>query len=573
MIQLRKLLFVIIISLFVINAHADTSLNNILNKINKNSLDYSYAKILVYKINQLKPAKITCNCNIKNQNQAAEKFLLIVGLQKQIYNLNNKIIELTDKINVLENTPIAKLQKIYYTQYLKILTKQKTDLINNIPEWEKTLYNQLKNINFNLETALHGISEWNKKLFEINKKIEKLKIDLQKWELLENKNMIDQTHDLINKYIETRKEINLNLLKNSLIIWLEKLKNKDKSVFKYTQTLLIYTSDPLFKAAFSNVTSDFEKLTFKKSYYLYNSSEEIKNVIRKIFHILSFPLFSVNKKEITPFDLIIFILILITGWLVGKYYKKIILSIGKTYEINFSTLTLLTNTGYYFILTLSFLIALKVIGLDLSSLAIIAGALSVGIGFGLQNIVSNFVSGIILMFEKSIKVGDYIEIDNDTRGEVMDISMRSTILKTNDNINLIIPNQTFVQNQVINWTMTDELVRFRVPFGVAYATDIEKMEKILIEALLKSNLPFVKNKDEETSPKIVFIEMGNSSLNFELFVWVKGKYARTPRRTKSQFLKFIYLTLINNGFEIPFPQNDIHFRNELEVKIKEEKVK
>ena len=229
--------------------------------------------------------------------------------------------------------------------------------------------------------------------------------------------------------------------------------------------------------------------------------------------------------------------------------------------------------GYYTILTATFLIALKSVGLDLSSLTIIAGALSVGIGFGLQNIVSNFVSGIILMFENSIKVGDYIQIDENTKGEVVDISMRSTVIRTNDNIDLIIPNQTFIQNNVINWTLQDDIVRFRIPFGVAYGSDIDKVERVILGALNKSNIPYVKKHPKfDVTPRVVFMEMADSSLNFELFVWGRGEDARRPRRTKGRFLKLIYNALNDAGIIIPFPQQDLHIKDAVpfEIKIKKE---
>jgi potassium efflux system protein len=229
---------------------------------------------------------------------------------------------------------------------------------------------------------------------------------------------------------------------------------------------------------------------------------------------------------------------------------------------------LLANLGYYTIIIISFLIALKIVGLDLSSFAMIAGALSVGIGFGLQNIVSNFVSGIIMMFEKTIKVGDYIEIDANTRGVIVDISMRSTVIRTNDNIDLIIPNQSFVVNQVINWTLGDNKVRFRVPFGVAYGTDIEEVEKVILNALKNSNLPYLKGKEYE--PLVIFEEMADSSLNFELFVWVKDIYARRPRRTKNEFLRVIYKALNEANITIPFPQQDLYVKEMPELKIKKD---
>jgi small-conductance mechanosensitive channel len=256
------------------------------------------------------------------------------------------------------------------------------------------------------------------------------------------------------------------------------------------------------------------------------------------------------------------------GWFVGKYYKFFIYKIRHKYNISHSTATLLANMGYYTIITASFLIALKVVGLDLSSLAIIAGALSVGIGFGLQNVVSNFVSGIILMFERSIKVGDYIQIDENTRGEVVDISMRSTVIRTNDNINLIIPNQSFIQNNVINWTLGDDIVRFRVPFGVAYGSDIDKVEKVILEKLKNTDLPIVRRHPTlDVTPYVVFMEMADSSLNFELFVWVKGEYARRPRRTRSRFLKMIYNALNEAGINIPFPQQDLHIKDSVPFEI------
>ena len=299
-----------------------------------------------------------------------------------------------------------------------------------------------------------------------------------------------------------------------------------------------------------------------------NVEEYISSSILKL---INYPIFKVGDSIITPINFLLFLFILIVGWVIGKYYKYFIYKIRKKYDISYSTATLLANIGYYIILTLAFLISLKSIGLDLSSLAIIAGALSVGIGFGLQNIVSNFVSGIIMMFEKTIKVGDYIQIDENTRGEVVDISMRSTIIRTNDNINLIIPNQTFIQNNVINWTLGDEIVRFRIPFGVAYGSDIDEVEKVILKALEESTLPYIKKDQKyDVKPRVVFLEMGDSSLNFELFVWVKGEYAKRPRRTRGEFLKVIYKALNKAGIEIPFPQQDLHIKDSVpfEVRIK-----
>ncbi|QCT95305.1 mechanosensitive ion channel [Caminibacter mediatlanticus TB-2] len=556
------------IFLFVFLFGSDNNLTKILNKIDKNSPDYSYALILVKKINNLKPNIIKCECDVKNSNDFINNFLKIVNLRDKTFQIDNKLKELNKKIEVLNNTPLSDLEKIYYQKLEDVLKTQKEFINKNLPIWERELFDKLNLVNFNTQKAKTNILKLKNKLDILKREFEKLNIELQKWILLNNTTQINSIQNLIEKNVDKQKQVYMELIKNNLVLFFDGLTKKEKKVFDLDKKIVELAKKLSLDRAIEIEIKNFEKLEFKNKYLLYSSKQEVENVFDKFINMINYPLFKINKKEITPLDLFIFLLILFFGWFVGKYYKKLIYSLRKKYDINYSTATLLANMGYYFILTLAFLIALKSIGLDLSSLAIVAGALSVGIGFGLQNIVSNFVSGIIMMFEKSIKVGDYIQIDQTTRGEVVDISMRSTVIKTNDNINLIIPNQTFIQNQVINWTMNDDIVRFRVPFGVAYGTDIDKMEKILLEELQKSNLPFIRSKNENLIPRIVFIEMGNSSLNFELFVWVNGKFARMPRRTRSKFLKFIYKKLNEYGFEIPFPQNDIHFRNELEVKLK-----
>ena len=138
--------------------------------------------------------------------------------------------------------------------------------------------------------------------------------------------------------------------------------------------------------------------------------------MQEIIKIFSYPLVRIGDTTVTLSNIFIFIIIISVGLLVSKVYKSSVFKLNKKYNINHSTITILANLGYYIILILFLLFALRSVGLDLSSFAVIAGALSVGIGFGLQNIVSNFISGIILMFEKSIKIGDYIQIDEDTRG-------------------------------------------------------------------------------------------------------------------------------------------------------------
>jgi len=263
---------------------------------------------------------------------------------------------------------------------------------------------------------------------------------------------------------------------------------------------------------------------------------------------------------------VVTILILLFSAYIGGLYKKKIfnLSVNKN-TFTESSRTILANLGYYLILLISFFVVLNFLGIKLSSIAMVAGALSVGIGFGLQNIVSNFVSGIILMFERSVKIGDYVELNENLRGYITDIRMRSTTIKTNDNIDVIVPNQQFIENSVINWTMNDKIRRFSIPFGVAYGTDPQKVIEVVKRAVEESGYKDVINSANRRT-RVVMTQMADSSINFELIVWIAGNEIKYPKRTVSRFLILIYNALNENNIEIPFPQQDIHIRS-IEAKL------
>ncbi|MBU0631223.1 mechanosensitive ion channel [bacterium] len=291
-------------------------------------------------------------------------------------------------------------------------------------------------------------------------------------------------------------------------------------------------------------------------------SVEIKNIIASIAGILTKPIFTINEIDVSILKILISLLIFTLGFLIGGYYKVHIQKIiSKRFMIASSTKTILANLGYYLILIISFLIALNIIGINLSSIALVAGALSVGIGFGLQNIVSNFVSGLILMFERSVRVGDFVELSDSLRGHIADIRMRSTVLRTNENINIIVPNQNFIQNNVINWTMNDSIKRFEIPFSVAYGTKPALVIDVILKAVDDMHFEDVYEKDDKKT-KVIMTKMDSSSVNFELLVWIIGDDILHPRTTISRFLILIYDTLYENGISIPFPQLDLHIKNE-----------
>jgi small-conductance mechanosensitive channel len=197
---------------------------------------------------------------------------------------------------------------------------------------------------------------------------------------------------------------------------------------------------------------------------------------------------------------------------------------------------------------------MQTVGINLSTLTVLAGALGIGIGFGLQNVTNNFVSGIIILFERPIKVGDRIQV-GDVNGDVISISMRSTTVVTNDNISVIVPNSEFISSRVINWSHNDRNVRFNIPVGVAYKEDPEKVKQILLK---------VAEKDEgvlkSPKPDVLFVEFGNSSLNFNLRIWTNS-FITTPAILTSKLYFEIFTEFRKAGIEIPFPQRDLHIKN------------
>ncbi|MCK5189654.1 MAG: mechanosensitive ion channel, partial [Methylococcales bacterium] len=219
----------------------------------------------------------------------------------------------------------------------------------------------------------------------------------------------------------------------------------------------------------------------------------------------------------------------------------------------------ITTFSRYIILVIGFLAAVSVLGFPLDKITIVLGALGVGIGFGLQNITNNFVSGIILLFERPIRVGDKIQFD-DLIGRVSSIGIRASKITSFDGSDVIVPNADFISSRVINWTFSDEKRRVIVPFGVSYETDPEQVLELLLK-VAKDHPEII----ESPEPEALFQNFGDSSLDFELRAWTES--SRGWVTVKSDLAVIIHKALKEANIEIPFPQRDINFRNTPELQI------
>jgi len=206
------------------------------------------------------------------------------------------------------------------------------------------------------------------------------------------------------------------------------------------------------------------------------------------------------------------------------------------------------------VLVVGIFIVLENTGIHLGALTVFAGAVGVGIGFGLQNIASNFISGLVILAERPITIGDRVEVAG-VAGQVQQIRARSTVILTNDNITMIVPNTKFIDSPVTNWTYGDRRVRFRIPVGVAYGSDINKVREALLAAG-RGNPHTLK----EPAPDVFLEKFGDDSLDFELVVW-SSEMSHRPSRYRSDLNFAIEQKLREAGIEIAFPQRDLHIRS------------
>jgi small-conductance mechanosensitive channel len=294
--------------------------------------------------------------------------------------------------------------------------------------------------------------------------------------------------------------------------------------------------------------------------WLVTVSRFAKSAYLRVLDVADTTLFSVGETPVTGSDILRALVILLFAFLLSAGIRKAIRRVGdEDSPGTTASLYTISRLTHYSIIILAVFIALPSIGLDLSNLALVAGALSVGIGFGLQSIVNNFVSGLIILFERSLRVGDYIELDTGLTGTVKSINVRSTLINTNDNIDIVVPNSEFVSTRLTNWTLGERILRVRIPFGVAYGSDKELVRKAAMEAA--EEVPYTLTHMPGREPDIWLVEYGDNSLNFLLLVWVNRQGARRPTRTRAAYLWALETKLNEYGIEIPFPQRDLHFRS------------
>jgi small-conductance mechanosensitive channel len=288
---------------------------------------------------------------------------------------------------------------------------------------------------------------------------------------------------------------------------------------------------------------------------------EWTEIMTAIQDFLNLRLFNLKETPVTIMSLLIFIIFLTISLFLGSFVRKFMRGrFLDKFDIDPGLKYTLSRVAQYIVVVLGVLISFQFVGIDLTSLAVVFGLLSVGIGFGLQNVTANFISGLIIMFERPISVGDRVEVDG-IEGDVTEISIRSTKIRTVNNISIIVPNSKFVENNVVNYSHGDPSFRLDINVGVSYASDLDTILKAMNE-IADENPNVMSNPEHE----VHLVEFGDSSWNMQLRLWianVKDRY-----RFRNEIHQAIVRKFDKYEIEIPFPQRDIHVRSSVDVPIK-----
>lgn len=288
---------------------------------------------------------------------------------------------------------------------------------------------------------------------------------------------------------------------------------------------------------------------------------ELQNIVdqfKAVWALLGQPLFQINNSKISLSSILISILIVFLTFFISKRASRFFSGILKTKGMDSGVRDSIEKFTRYLSIAMGILFSLDNLGVSINSLVAIGAVLMVGIGFGLQNIAQNFISGIIILIERPIKVGDIIRVGSSS-GRVIDIRVRSSIIQTRDEVSIILPNSKLISEEVISDSYSGQRIRQHVHVGVAYGTDVEKVKLLLCQSA-ESHEKVLK----DPPPNAIFENFGDSSLDFDLRFWCTDIWGM--EKTSSDIRCNIAAIFKENNIEIPFPQRDLNFKNSIEFR-------
>jgi len=479
--------------------------------------------------------------------------------QKELAFLKDSIENLLESEK--ENLRFYQLQFAYY----KIrLTKDKEalrEIVSIIDDGIELLKNQIDKVVFNAQNYPFIIEELDEKINNIDKKfialnlsteIELLSLDAISKDLelklatnIKNKNKyLQERFDMFllqGLYAYQQKEMKVALMKQKLM---------KKKVRKCSKENELYRAKYLLLRALIGGEIDTTDC------FMLNVKELIEIFYRDFKKQLKEPLFVYDEKPILIGNLFKALLILILGFIIAKvYHRQFIKLHNRRQDLSTISIKVLAYFGFTVILLIALFIAITTAGFSIANLAVIAGALSIGLGFALRSVVANYIAGIVVMSEKHIKLGHFIRVDDLRIGKVVDIGLRATVIRTIDNTHIIIPNNDLIEKDVLNLTLEDRIRRIYIPFKIPYGSDIKSVRSLIIKAVNESDIKLLRDVYGK-KPNVWMRNMGESFIELDLFVWIEGYRPST----KSHLLILIHDTLLQHNIKMPYPQLDLHLK-------------
>lgn len=268
-------------------------------------------------------------------------------------------------------------------------------------------------------------------------------------------------------------------------------------------------------------------------------------------------LFTISGQDFTLGQLIIIPTVLIVGYLVIRWLARIITLRLVARHMQPDVVHLIRRIFYIVALVVLAITTLELLNVPLTAFAFVSGAIAIGVGFGAQNIINNFISGWILMWERPIRIGDFLEV-GDAYGTVESINTRSTLIRRTDGVHLLIPNSALLENTVVNWTLIDDLARTKVRVGVAYGSPVKRVADLIRQATEEQETTL-----DDPAPVVLFEDFGDNALVFDVFFWINAVGERDLRAIRSDIRFRISELFEANNIVVAFPQRDVHLDGSL----------
>lgn len=279
---------------------------------------------------------------------------------------------------------------------------------------------------------------------------------------------------------------------------------------------------------------------------------DIDTLMDRVSEILGMTLVTTGDARLTVGQVLLAVFAVIVGLLVARLLERIVIGRLRRTSLGPDVLQLIRRLLFYGLMAMVVLTALAILGIPLTAFAFVSGAIAIGVGFGAQNIINNFISGWILMGERPIRIGDFIEI-GEAKGRVEAINNRSTRIRRTDGVHMLVPNSTLLESTVVNWTLVDDRIRTKVSVGVAYGSPVRQVADIMLAAC-------AEHEDilDEPPPQVFFEEFGDNALIFEVYFWLHAGSELGVRGVASDIRFALDAGFGEAGIVVAFPQRDVH---------------